>query len=302
MPLPDLPTIVRTLVLDGFHLDSATRSVGFQTIRVHRYDRFGVSIPYSFAFFDNKPDEAAIHGLVRAAIYERRHPVIVASEACPPTSCLTAGHFFSLFGGTVDDTLIRDPGLAEHMDDLGHGRTSPEHEDDPELMLERNVSICLQFLTGYKARHWGADRRFERLPDGVVSGGIVILYDGKAYTDAYSVSADDIRRFSSYIEDFNARYSVHLGRVFSFTVVAGEFAETSDQRQRRSAELYAACSTPLCYITARHLAEMVELIRDIPQLRTSVDWRRVFAGPTATLSLVHQQLRRIQRDDVLRND
>jgi hypothetical protein len=168
--------------------------------------------------------------------------------------------------------------------------------------LERNVAICLQFLTGYKARHWGADRRFEKLPDGVLPGPFVLLYDGKAYENPYSVSADDMRRFSSYVKDFEARYSAHLGRVFSFVVAAGDFEETVDQRQRRSGELYAVCGTPLCYLAARDLGAMVELVRATPALRGSVDWRQLFAGPTATQQPLRDQLRRIEKDRLTEHD
>jgi hypothetical protein len=53
-------------------------------------------------------------------------------------------------------------------------------------------------------------------------------------------------------------------------------------------------------VTAKDLGLMVEAIRDSPSIRTAVDWRTVFAGPTADVAALRIQLTRITKDRLLK--
>jgi hypothetical protein len=239
MPRPDLGTTVRTLLLNGFHLDMARRAPGHDVLNVHRYDRFGVMIPYAMAFFDDEATQTASDAFLRAARYEARSPLLVAPGAPAGTTFLSSESFFTILGGTVDDALIRHTDLSGRLDLLGRHALPPGEPGDPEDLLEKTVAACLQFLTGQRAHRWGADRRFEALPDGVLPGSeaLVLLFDAKSYTAPYEVTADDIRRFADYVDNFNRKYAAFLGPVYAFLVVAGAFAQNETQRAGRAEEL-----------------------------------------------------------------
>jgi hypothetical protein len=174
------------------------------------------------ALFEDTADENAVAGFLRAAQHTGRHALVVAAAAPQGTHSITSEHFLSVLGGAVDDTLVRQSDLSTTLDGLGHKRLPDGLAGNPEDLLERGVTICLQFLTGHRARHWGSDRLFERLPDGALIGAkdLVLLFDAKAYTDGFGVTADDTRRFCSYIADFSNRYSSYIGDVYSFLVVS----------------------------------------------------------------------------------
>lgn len=299
---PDLATIIRTLLVDGFHLDTFRRSHGHVILNLHRYDRFGVVILYSVALFDEPAHTTALQGFFQAVEYERRRPLVVAPAAAADVYFITPERFLSLLGGAVDHSLIRHPHLADVLDSLGRQKVAEGMVGDPEELLEDAVAGCLQFLTGQRARRWGIDRRFEALPDGVLPGALVLLYDAKSYSDPYAVNADDMRRFADYVNDFNGRYGAYLGNVYSFVIVAGEFAQDEHQRERRSLELYAACRSPLCYVTARTLGTIVEIVRERPHLRPAMDWGPLVATPTLTTNLIDAEMRRLTKDNLLPHD
>jgi hypothetical protein len=273
-------------------------------LNVHRYDRFGVRIPYSIAFFEGDATEAALGGFTRAAIYEARCPLVVSPKVPEGHHHVTPTRFFELLGGAVDDSLVQRPTLSADLASLGRG-TVPEGLDGrPDELLEHFVWASLQYLIGQRARPWGTDRRFEPLPDGVLpgAGGLVLLYDTKAYKEPYEVSADDLRRYATYVRDFNDRYGHYFGPVYAFIVVSGAFAQNDAQRDGRSQELFTACRTPLCFLASESLGELVARIRGKAHLRSSVDWKRVFAARSVRVETVDEQLRSLEKDALVRNE
>jgi len=298
----DLPTVIRTLLIDGFHLDAVRRSPGHVVLNVHRYDRFGVSIAYSIVLFEEAANSTALAGFSKAAEYDRCHPLVVAPAAPEGVHAISLERFLSLLGGAVDEAIVRRSDIAGVLNTLGRHTLPEGMAGDPEDRLEEAVAAALQFLIGDRAHRWGIDRRFEALPDGVVPAAFVLLYDAKSYSAAYGVDADDVRRFADYVNEFNRRYGSILGSVFAFIVVTGEFAHGDDQHARRSAELYAECRTTLCHITARALGEMVALLRGRASLRSTLDWKPLLARHSVSLADVEAEVARLERDGLIKKD
>src|SRR5690606_30053412 len=138
------------------------------------------------------------------------------------------------------------------------------------------------------------------LPDGVVLGKdkYMILLDSKAYTKGFDFSADDIKRFSSYISDFNERYGQFFGSIFSFIVVSGKFNDSIGSIQKRSKELYNLSNCRLSCIESKVLGEIVELLRTKPKIRNSINWKNIFTETIIEKKYVQSEIKRIDKDKI----
>ena len=293
MPDLDLGVIIRTLLISGFDLERVGRDPGQLTIDVYRYDAFGTKVPYSIAFFDNDLATAALKAFEKRAEYERRIPLLVGPGATHPSLAhLTLESFFEKLGGPVDNLLVTSKDLPERLEELGFNRVPTGLDGKAEDLLEDATKSCLQYLLMQRARRWGSERRFESLPDGIATGknGLILLYDSKAYSNGYEVSADDIRRYADYVETFHKKYLASIGRIHSVLLISANFPQEEKSLRERSAELYAKTGVALSFVKARTLGEMVQIILREPHLRPSIDWKRILAQPLIASSMLDEQI------------
>lgn len=297
----DVATPLRSLLVSGFHLDASRRMVGHVILDVHRYDQFGIPVNYSIAVFGDVPPPAAVRGFLRAAQYNGRLPLLVAPSGDEFCRRLSVDDFCEQLGGVVDYSFLLRPDLPDSLDQLGHNRLPLGMDGKPEDLLEEQVARCLEYLLQKRARRWGGDRRFEPLPDGVAVGqsGLLLLYDAKAHSEGFDLTAAEMRKFHKYVEEFHRRYEEHLGRVHAFLVVSGSFRQREEQLRERSTELYAGCQVALCFLKARELGTVVAEVLKYPEVRGSVDWRRVFAEPTRAYSQLGKQVTTLLKDRLM---
>jgi len=125
-----------------------------------------------------------------------------------------------------------------------------------------------------------------------------LYFDGKAYEKGFHPSADDIRRFATYVNDFNKRYGSDLGRLHAFLVVSGSFIAEEQALKDKAADLYAACGTQLCYLAAKDLGEIITILREKPSNRTAVNWMRIFSQMRIKPNCVTAEMKRIAKDQL----
>ena len=296
--ITELPTLVRTLLLNGYTIDSVQRSDAAQTLKIHRIDKLGACVNYLLLAAESPSEDVIIPFQKRAAEFHAT-AIGLGNFTTPLFSVLPLAGFYRLLGGSIDEVIIYDDGLPKKLDDLGHNRVPSGLSGMADDLLEDYTKQCLQFVTGRRSRRYGRERLFEPVPDGIVFEDGAILIDTKAYSGGFEIQADDVKRFASYVNDFNSRYSSELGRVHSFVVVTGHFTQSEGSIEARRAELYAECETQLTCLAASDLGMIVEQLRQMPRFRGAIGWNRLFSRLFLTPALVREECERVRKDGVI---
>lgn len=294
--------IISTLITNGFHISKVERVPGNnQIINTYKIDKLGAKIRYSLLFTDNSETDTIITHLNKIAKRYNSLPIAIRdkikSASC---QCYTTNDFYKKLGGYVNTGLILIPNLSVVLDKLGHNKLPLGLTGQPEDLHEIYIAECLQFIMGSPTKRYGIDRLFESLPDGVVLGkdNYMILLDSKAYSKGFVFSADDIKRFASYISDFNQRYAQFFGAILSFIVVSGKFNDSIDSIENRSEELYKLSNCRLSCIKSKVLGEIVELIKTKPEKRLSINWKNIFTETIVEKKHVLKEIKRIEKDKI----
>lgn len=261
----------------------------------NKQDEFGKQLDYEFFFFSNEFSDAQV---VRYRKIGSRQ--VFVGLAAQKSIDFTFDEFYDKLLTTIDPGIYLNKKLADILDNLGHNKVPQGLEGKADDLLEEYVKDCLQFILSGKGRRYGKDRSFESLPDGVILGnGLTLLFDGKAYKDGYAPTADDLKRFSSYVAGFNDKYKAFVPQVYSFIVVSGHFAVGEDALSDRSDEFYELCNTKLCFVAAKTLARLVELCLENASAKEAVNWKKVFAKPLTKEKILLEQFNLIKKDRII---
>jgi len=297
-----LGNILSTLFVNGFHITKVDRLAHENNIlHIYKYDRLGAIVKYSILFTEDTNEGVITDTLLQQSQVQSSTPIIInnnfTSQRC---TTYTKEKFFGFFGGLMNTGLILVPALPSIMDSLGHNELPAGLSGRPHDLHEVYVKECLQFIMESPARRYGIERSFESLPDGVVLSrqGFMLLLDSKAYAEGYGITADDMRRFQGYVNDFRMRYSSSFGPIMAFVVVAGHFSDSSNSITDRSLELYRLANSMLCCVTSQQLAEITQLLVNHPAERSSIDWKNIFIKPQIELQHVQAELNRISKDKI----
>ena len=302
MNTQEFSNIITTLVTNGFHIIQVDRiSTENIIINIYRYDKLGAEIRYSILFSEDKYETSIINILISIAKKQKSNPILI-NDYINTAECAfyTKEKFFDFFGGIINTGLILISNLTDILDRLGHNKLIDEINGEPNDLHEIYVSECLQFIMNSPTRRFGRERLFESLPDVVVlsKDGFMILIDSKSYADGFDFKSDDIKRFASYVIDFEKRYSQYFGRIFSFTVISGHFNDSIDSLSNRSNDLYKLCNCKLSCIKSIELAKIVRLIQTKPELRGSINWQNIFSELIIETKMIQQELNRILKDKI----
>lgn len=291
---------VLTLLINGFQIDNVTRYSPTATlIHASRFDRLGASVKYGILFVEDAKHTAVVDTLLQLRSADNFTAILV-SDHFECTECITYSHekFFSFFGGLVNTGLILVPSLSKIMDHLGHNELVPDLNGVASELHEAYVNECLQFMLESPARRYGMERSFQSLPDTVVLSKerFMILVDCKSYNGGYGFDADSIKRFSSYVTDFNARYSSFFGPIFCFLVVSGHFKDSVDSIESRSDELYKLTNCRISCITSRDIGTMTMRLQATPEIRKSLLWKNILIDTIVTLKTFEAEIKRVEQD------
>jgi hypothetical protein len=295
--------ILSSLMINGLRIESMTRPNQSSLLcTVYKFDKLGAAIRYTFLFSSEQVNEPLVQILKTTASGTQSLPILICDVVFGnDVKQFSMRTFFESIGGWTNTGLILIDGLPDIIDELGHNKCPAGLTGSPSDLLEIYTKEALQYLLDSPAKRYGQDRIFESLPDGLVLGKnrLNILFDAKAYAEGYSVSADDVKRYTSYVQDFNDRYSSFVGRVYSFTIVTGRFIDSSESLQNRRDELYRLCQTQLSCITARTLGNLVQLARPQSTFVSSVKWVNIFSQNMITEKMLEDELTRIKKDNIL---
>ncbi len=302
MTKEEISNIVSTLITNGFVIDQSERFPNGNIIfNILKLDKLGATVKYSILFTKDKNENQLTNSLLTISKAFSATPLIVSdyftSLACKSYSFQK---FYDFFGGIVNTGLILIPNLPDILEELGMNKLPLVLQGDAFDLHEMYVKECLQFILHSPTRRYGKERLFESIPDGIVvcKNAMMILYDSKAYSKGFDFTADDIKRFASYVEEFNNRYAHFLGKVFTFIVISGKFNTSAKAIANRSKELYQKCNCNLSCITSRELGLIVQLLQKESGFLTSIIWKNIFSELLINTALVEKEISRVKKDNL----
>lgn len=299
---PDrLSLTVRTLVASGFVLQSTSRNPGYALLIAQRSDEFGAVHTSAFAVAENRPlTDTEVAACQQSARYNNAQLVVVGSAACDVPS-IPWDRFVTLFGGAIHSTSALDPDFGAQLVELGHNRLPVGLNGRPDDLFEQYVWSGLEFILAGRVVRYGQNRRFEARPDGVAlpHNDFCAIYDAKAYSNGYDVTADGVRQFKSYVADFRARYSAYFPRLNAFIVISGGFVQGEQALRERYEEFVATEGMPLTFMTAQVFREIITATAERPSVRRSINWAKVFASPLVNAEVVRDEITAVERDGIV---
>ncbi|MGA2066885.1 MAG: hypothetical protein ABSG86_18045 [Thermoguttaceae bacterium] len=299
--IPDLATAIRTLTVAGFALEGAERKPGYALILMSRPDEFGAQHRYCFALSERDAfGDAEVKG-ARIAAGQHNAIVILVGKADDANPSIPWDRFLGLLGGPVLSTSALDSDFCEHLRLLGFNRLPKDLKGTADDLLEAYVRVALEFALGVRVVRYGQNRLFEARPDGIVLPyqDFSALYDAKAYSDGYEVTATSIRQFRSYVEEFKQRYNAFLPRLHAFIVISGRFPHDKATLENRSRDLLAECGVPLAFLTCDVLVEILNQLCQTPRTRRAINWKRVFSDAIVDSARVAEEIEAINKDQVV---
>lgn len=296
----DFSNIISTLVINGFHIHQVERiSATASIFHTYKYDKLGAQIRYSILFSEDKSETAIMHSLEKSSKKFQSQSILVNDNwHAVKVKSYTIEKFFDFFGGIVNIGLILIPNLPQILDELGHNKLPIGLTGEPEDLLELYASECFQYIFESPTRRYGSDRLFEKLPDGIVlcKGRFMVLFDAKAHKDGFGFDSKTINSLKGYVEEFNKKYSSYFGIIFTVIVVSGHFNDSQNALEGRADELYKLCNCKISTVTGTELGDIVQLLKNNPDIRGSIDWKNVFANVIAGAKHVQQEIDKIHKD------
>lgn len=294
--------LICMLLVNGYSL-TRYHSITSNTcvLLIKKHDILGAPVQYGIILSTASP-AAAERAMALSYIRTQKHHILNIGINTPTDgNSLSYSNFEKLLGGPVSESILLQPDLSGILDSLGHNKMPAGLKGTPDDILENAVRDCLQYLFADKAYCYGQQRRFEKVPDGIAFGkkDLIVLYDAKAYKDGFKIGADDIRRFSSYIKEFNTTYAAYSMQVYCFLVVSGHFPMSASSLTNYADELYTQCQTKLCFIPSTLLGKIVIEIRKHHRERFAINWKKLLSKTVFDIAKVKVELKRIKADKII---
>lgn len=300
-----VPTVVRTLSLNGFRITGVERRTNYYCCCAERYELLGVPVRYLLVVAERNLEQADLNNVQARANRSSASPVLVVAQpwAGPDLGfpVFSLDQFHDRLGGAIHSVLPLQPEYCAHLEVLGHNAVPAGLNGTADDLFEENVHAGLQFVLGRRVIRYGQERRFEAVPDGVAfdHAAALILYDAKAARNGYAVDTTSARQFGDYVRRFDAAYERLLGRLSAFVVVSGSFENGDESLEDRARDFLAEYGCPLSFMTASEMGAIVNLLAAKPLFRRSIDWKRVFSRAIVRVAGVQAELDRLNRDRLI---
>jgi len=294
--------VIRVLMGNGFTIIGVEPKPNYHCFVVERVETLGARVRYSLVVASDKLTPGDIAWLENRESTDTGHVILVGDpEVEPSLPVLTHAQFMDRLGGPILSLLPLHPHYGDNLITLGSNSCPTGLQGEASDLFEEYVHAGLQYLLGSRVLRYGQERRFENVADGVTFNDVIpiVIYDCKSAKDGYEASADSVRQFAKYVDDFNGRYGARIGRVYSFLVVSTNFTNGPDSMKNQSANLRASTEgTTLTFVRSEDLATMVSGAIREPNLRRSLDWKRLLATESLTAEAFESNLAERRKDQI----
>lgn len=294
--------VIRTLLCGGYELIKAESRPNYYTLICHKLDDFGSELKYCFIVTSNFLNKTQIEAAKIEANQYGATPVVIGKTEADVVA-IEWTRFTNLFGGPALSISPIEEEFQDNLRRLSFNQLPTSLIGDADDLFEQYVNSALIFILGGPVNLYGQARRYEERPDGfaIPNDNFCALYDAKAYSDGYKISVDQVRQFSSYVRDFEQRYSrYNIPRLNSFIVISGKFPHRKGTLEKRSKNFLADNHIPLSFLTSDALIKMIKHISEYPEARRAVRWNRIFSETIANPDQVKAELQIIKRDKIIK--
>lgn len=289
---PTAAVATRTLVAAGFVITSTQRHRQHIDYRCERLEVLDSLVQYLVSVCQtDEPPGDDVENIRRAALAERRVLVLVART--PGASWMSWRDFLSALGGAVPSWRALGPDYKLTIETAARNRTPSGFAGEGWQVFEDAVGDGLEFILGRRVLRMGGHRRGQAVSDmmTVTPDERLLVIDAKASEDAYTVTVETLRPLAEYVKRQQQRQQGHA-EVAGTLLVAASFAQPNTRLSEVSNGFLADTRVPLALLTVDVLLEMIERLRERPDLRNALRWAQVFCRPgLVDVKLFRQELR-----------
>jgi hypothetical protein len=300
---PGTNIIVRTLLAAGYTIAGGHRQPRHIEILCHRTDILGATIPYLIALTDadGLADEE-IEDIKRSATSQSRVPVIIART--PGVEWISWDDFTEALGGAVPSWQALSPDYGASLITASENKLPVGTSGEVWLLFEDLTAYGLEFVFGRRVRRLGGRKRGRTVSDmqAQTPQEQVLVVDSKAAGGkGFDVTWPALRALVEYVQRQRNRQRGHL-EVSGALVVSSKFRQTDKRLQEISNQFLGEARVTASFIEAKVLSDIVNILRDRPDLRNAVRWSSILTGGRIKLETFERELAAAETERVKRGD
>lgn len=292
---PSVAIAVRTLLLSGYTIENNQRHAIHTELKCTA-PLLGIQIPLLIALTEEDEFPASTRErLIEIAIADGRRLVTVA--ALPGDGQMGWIDFLDYFGGPVPSwRALSDDYLAKLK--IASSNKKPDgFNGEAWRLFEELVADGLEFCFARRVRRLGAAKRGQRVSDMLtqIPEGEVLVIDAKATSTSFNAAFHQLRPLIEYTKNQRVGQKGSF-EVYAAVVVSKEFEQDARALGDVSREFLSEVGNPVAFLKADDLAYFVSILRQQPQIRGAVRWRRVLAGGLVEQVMFDAEVTKIQAE------
>jgi hypothetical protein len=280
---PSVAATTRTLLLSGYEIETAHRQPTHAEI-LCTAPLLGVRVPLLIALTDEDEFSVTIREhLSRVAKQSGRTLVRVSRSG---SECdLSWRDFLDSFGGGVPSWHALGPDYPEQLGIAASNSVPPGLSGEAWRLFEQLVADGLEFCFARLVRRLGAVKRGSKVSDLIAQlpDGPILVVDAKATAGSFDAAIYQLRPLIEYTKNQQFRQRGY-NDVFAALIVSKSFSQDSTSLASISREFLSETTVPACFISSSVLGAIVSNLKDRPNLRGGIKWRKLFAGGMVSLA------------------
>ncbi len=290
IPKESIAVATRTLLAAGFNITGSETHPVHTEIYCERTSTLGALIRYTIAFTRQAEfTQGQVSDIDRIARADGRASVFVG----PYTGKLQIGWevFLSTLGGAIPSWQALGPSYGNQLNICSLNQLPIELNGEPWQLFEDLVADGLEFCLGRRVRRFGGKKRGMAVSDMVAQLPDLCLevVDAKAAKDGFDAQWQNLRPLVEYTNHQKGRQAGQ-NEVFGSIVVSSSFQQGLETLQDLSKRFYSETSVNLGFLTATTLLEMVTALKKQIDIRSSIQWRLIFAGGLITPNSIEKEI------------
>lgn len=236
--------------------------------------------------------------ITHSASNQDRLPVLVS--ALGASGQLSWSEFTAIMGGAVPSWRALTDQFHEQLLKAARNEVPQGIAIEAWELLESLVADGLEFCFGRRANRLGGNRRGQRVSDIVapLPDFNVLVVDAKASADGFDAGATSLRPLVEYVQKQKVRQQGGQGGgdVLAALVVSSDFVQSEVNLNLAAREFLGETRIPLCFIAARCLSWTIKKLRETPDIRNRIQWKKVFAGGLIQEKFIDSEIRAISAE------